>query len=253
MNFMTLTLKALTGLGAAAAMVACAGPTSPVQNDPSERALSGVAPAGTDQLVAIDADGRSFATDINADGSFRLAIPSTAAVSVFLIGDSVRVLRVSPSAGTPSTQSTLPAWTGEVSTAQMSTCDCNADGVDEDAEGEDNVLEQIDSDDDGASDYDDDDDDDDGINDDDDDDRDGSGRDDDDEDLDTDNDGRPDRCDDDDDDDGILDDDDDDGGDSDDDGVADDDDLDDDNDGEDDDDGDDDDTDDDDDIADSAG
>ena len=109
---MKMTLKALTGLGAAAALAACAGPASPVQNDPQERALSGVVTTGTDQLVAIDADGRAFDAVIGADGSFQLAIPSTAAVSVFLIGDTVRVLRVSPGAGAPATQSTLPAWTG---------------------------------------------------------------------------------------------------------------------------------------------
>ncbi len=68
-----------------------------------------------------------------------------------LSGPDARVLRVPPAAGAPASQSVLPNWTGAVSTAQMSTCDCNTDGNDDDTAGE-NVLEQIDTDEDGEND-----------------------------------------------------------------------------------------------------
>lgn len=218
----------IVGLGAVALTGACASE--------SPRTLAGTAPAGTTGVLAVDADGRAFNAPVDTAGAFSLQIDSTRPVTAFLVSDAgLRVLRVAPSAGAPATRSQLPAWTGTVNTAQMSTCDCNADGADEDAEGEDNILEQMDTDDDGANDLDDADDDNDGLDDEGDDDSDGSGEDDDGEDLDSDDDARPDGCDDDDDNDGVRDEDDEDeADDSDDDGVADDEDEDDDNDGDDD-------------------
>jgi hypothetical protein len=198
----------LTGLSALALAGACAAPEAP-----SARALAGVAPEGTDSVLVVDASGRAFSATLDENRAFTVDIDSREPVTAFMVGAAgVRVLRVAPSPGAPSTQSTLPAWEGTVSTAQMSTCDCNADGADEDVEGEDNILEQIDTDEDGESDLDDSDDDADGIEDESDDDSDGSGEDDDAEDLDGDDDGRPDSCDDDndgDDDDSDSDDDDD--------------------------------------------
>ena len=223
----------LTGLSALALAGACAAPEAP-----SARALAGIAPEGTDSVLVVDASGRAYSATLDASRAFTVDIDSRDPVTAFMVGaNGVRVLRVAPSPGAPSTQSTLPNWEVTVSTAQMSTCDCNADGVDEDVEGEDNILEQIDTDDDGESDLDDSDDDNDGIDDDSDDDSDGSGEDDSAEDLDSDDDGRPDSCDDDDDNDGISDDDDEDEAeDGDDDGIDDSEDADDDNDGDDDDD-----------------
>ena len=220
----------LTGV-AVAALGSCAA-----ADTATGRVLEGTAPAGTDQVLAVDADGRAFDVTPAADGAFSLSIDSIRPLSVFLVsGADVRVLRVAPVVGAPASQSVLPTWTGAVSTAQMSTCDCNADGNDDDAAGAENLLEQIDTDDDGESDLDDADDDNDGESDDADDDSDGSGEDDDGEDLDSDDDGAPDMCDDDDDDDGVADEDDaDEDADSDDDGVDDADDDDDDNDGDDD-------------------
>ena len=220
----------LTGV-AVAALGSCAA-----ADTATGRVLEGTAPAGTDQVLAVDADGRAFDVSPAADGAFSLSIDSIRPLSVFLVsGADVRVLRVAPAVGAPVSQSVLPTWTGAVSTAQMSTCDCNTDGNDDDAAGAENLLEQIDTDDDGESDLDDADDDNDGEADEEDDDSDGSGEDDDGEDLDSDDDGAPDMCDDDDDDDGVADEDDaDEDADSDDDGVDDADDDDDDNDGEDD-------------------
>ena len=215
----------------ALALTACGGPAaSPVTDD--GRALSGIAPAGTDRLLVIDADGKAFSAVPAADGNFRIDIASTRSVSLFVIGNGeTRVLRVAPAPNAPPSLTSLPAWTGEVSTAQLSTADANADGVDEEVVAEDNPLEGCDSDDDGDNDLEDGDDDNDGENDDADSDDDGDGEDDSDNDLDTDDDGRPDMCDNDDDGDGTEDaDDEDEDGDSDDDGVSDDEDEDDDND-----------------------
>ena len=192
----------------ALALTACGVPVaSPVTDD--GRALSGIAPAGTDRLLVIDADGRAFSAVPEANGNFRVTIASDRSVSLFVLGNGeVRVLRVAPSPGAPPSLTTLPAWTGEVSTAQLSTADANDDGVDEEVVAEENPLEDCDSDDDGESDLDDADDDNDGENDDADSDDDGDGENDDDNDLDTDDDGRPDMCDDDDDGDGTEDEDD---------------------------------------------
>ncbi|MFZ9890102.1 MAG: hypothetical protein ACO3JL_21600, partial [Myxococcota bacterium] len=175
----------------------------------NERSLAGIAPTGTTEILVIDTSGTAFRTTPDDDGGFILPIASTRPVTAFLVSpEEVRVLRVAPSPDAMPTQSVLPSWNGQVSTKKLSTCDCNEDGLDDDAAGEENVLAQIDSDGDGVSDLEDTDDDDDGIADNEDDDSDGSGEDDEDEDLDRDNDGRPDYIDDDDDNDGIRDDDD---------------------------------------------
>ena len=215
----------VAGLGG----LACGTAASPTPNT-AERALTGTAPAGSNRVLVVDADGAAFSAAVGTDGSFRVAIDSLRPVSVFVVGADTRVLRVAATAGAAPSLTSLPAWQGEVSTAQMSTCDCNEDGVDEEVEAAENPLDQIDSDDDGTANSEDDDDDNDGDNDDGDVDSDGDGHDDDDDDLDSDDDGRPDLCDDDDDNDGAQDDDAHEG-DHDDDGVADDDDQDDDNDG----------------------
>jgi hypothetical protein len=212
--------------------IACGqAPVSPAGDD-AGRALLGTAPAGSTEVLVIDTEGAAFRAVPSADGAFRVAIASTRPVSVFVVGAAdTRVLRVASTSGEAPSQTALPAWSGEVSTAQLSTAG------DTDVEAEENPLDQIDSDEDGESDLADDDDDNDGDSDDDDSDDDGFGDDDDAEDLDSDDDGAPNLVDEDDDDDGVADDDDaDEDSDGDDDGIDDDDDADDDNDGEDDDD-----------------
>ncbi|MDP2342378.1 MAG: hypothetical protein Q8O67_15590 [Deltaproteobacteria bacterium] len=206
-------------------LVACQGAVSPDADADEGRALLGTAPAGSSEVLVVDTDGQAFRASPEADGAFRVAILSRLPVTVFVVADETRVLRVASTSGGAPSLTTLPAWDGPISTAQLSTAGAS------DVEAEDNPLEQIDSDDDGESDLEDADDDDDGESDDVDGDDDGSGADDDDEDLDSDDDGAPDLCDDDDDDDGIADADDEEDNDGDDDGVDDADDADDDNDG----------------------
>jgi hypothetical protein len=223
----------LSGLSALTLSGACAL-SVPDPATPSARVLTGVAPEGADSVLVVDAKGQAFSGTLDVSRRFSVTIDSREPVTAFVVSTTgIRVLRVAPAPGAPSTQSLLPSWEGQVSTAQMQTCDCNADGADEDAQGEQNVLEQIDTDGDGTTDLADTDDDGDGTADAEDTDVDGSGADDSSEDLDSDDDGRPDSCDDDDDEDGVRDEDDEDeGDDQDDDGVDDDDDADDDNDGE---------------------
>ena len=127
-------------IAGALGLAACGTATTPPTDD--GRALSGIAPAGTDRLLVIDADGKAFSAVPAADGNFRIDIASTRSVSLFVIGNGeTRVLRVAPAPNAPPSLTSLPAWTGEVSTAQLSTADANADGVDEEVVAEDNPLE----------------------------------------------------------------------------------------------------------------
>lgn len=224
-------MKKIVIAAAATALAACGVPADPPQN---ERALSGVAPAGTERLLVIDAEGRAFDAAPDAAGAFRVLIDSTRPVSLFVVGNgATRVLRVAAAPGEVPSLTMLPEWNGEVSTAQLSTADANEDGIDEEVIAEENPLDSCDSDEDGTSDFEDDDDDNDGESDEADSDDDGDGSDDDDNDLDSDDDDRPDLCDEDDDNDGVSDDEDEDEAeDSDDDGIDDDEDADDDNDAE---------------------
>ena len=201
---MSMKRALLAGLGVTA-LASCAAPNQPVGDE--GRTLTGTAPAGTNQIVAVDADGLSFAAVPAADGAFSLKIDSTRPISLFLTGTTIKVLKMSASPGAPAAETLIPDWNGTVTTAQMSTCDCDEDGADDAdaAVAEENPLEQIDTDEDGDADFDDADDDDDGEADDEDGDRDGSGEDDDGERHDDDHDGRPNMCDDDDDNDGELD------------------------------------------------
>ena len=164
-------MRLLSRVFVAAALVplaACADAATP-----DARALSGTAPAGAEELLVIDADGAAFRATPAADGSYRIVVSSTRPVTLFAIeAGTTRALRVASTPGGAPDLTTLPAWEGEVSTAQLSTAG-------DDVRAEDNPLEQIDSDDDGESDLEDDDDDNDGDDDDEDDDDDDDGIDDD--------------------------------------------------------------------------
>lgn len=91
----------------------------------------------------------------------------------------MKVVRFAKTSGGDPVASTIPNHEGTVQMGALSTCDCNADSVDDEQEAEESPLDQIDSDDDGESDCDDDDDDNDGVDDDADSDDDGEDGDDD--------------------------------------------------------------------------
>ncbi|MBM4282616.1 MAG: hypothetical protein FJ137_18315, partial [Deltaproteobacteria bacterium] len=117
---MSLKRVLLAGVGALA-VSSCATQNQPVGDE--GRALKGIAPAGADQVLAIDTDGLTFAATPGADGAFTLAIDSVRPVSLFVIGADVRVLKMAPADGAAQSQTVMPNWTGEVNTAQLSTCD----------------------------------------------------------------------------------------------------------------------------------
>jgi hypothetical protein len=113
--------------------------------------ISGVAPAGTQQVLAIDAAGQAFPTTPAADGSFRTSITSTRPISLYVVGDVVRVLRLAGASGA-ATRTMMPNWSGEVALAQLTPCDCDHDGVDNDVGAQEDPLGQIDTDGDGVPD-----------------------------------------------------------------------------------------------------
>jgi hypothetical protein len=168
-------LNRVLTVGFGAGLVACAQPVPAVDDG---RILAGKAPAGTDQVLVIDADGRAFSAIPAAGGAFNVQVKSARPATVFVVGQTTRVLRVPAAQGALPSQTSLPTWTGTVNVAQMSVCDCNEDGVDEEVAAEDNPLDQIDCDDDGSSDLDDSDDDGDDVADSEDSDDDNSGEDD---------------------------------------------------------------------------
>lgn len=210
-------MRQLTFVAATALFAGCAAP--------APRAVEGRAPGGAVEVMAIDTEGRATTTAPAEDGSFRLLPPGTRPYHLFVTDGegAVRVVKFRAAATGPAEQTLVPQTEGSVAVAQLSTCDCDEDGEeDQDAlEPEENPLAQLDTDDDGTADDADSDDDGDGAADDADSDDDGDGAADDGEDLDEDSDGTPDLIDEDDDGDGIDDDADSDDGDADSDGVAD--------------------------------
>jgi hypothetical protein len=153
------------------------------------------------QAIALDESGQSFTATIADDLSFRLEAPGGASYALqFTRGDeSVAGLWFQRNASSPDlTNRFYLSVSGDLTAPASSTMSDDDDGDDDDdddtvdlgdveddgdvATPENNPNEQLDGDDDGASDYDDDDDDNDGIQDEDDDDADGDGIDDDDDD-----------------------------------------------------------------------
>jgi hypothetical protein len=196
------------------------------------RAVAGKAESGTSAIVALDTKGNTYKVVPNADNTFELKLPTPNVVILFAEkGGELQTVRFAEKIGGDPVASALPDYQGTVQMGQLSTCDCNADGAEDEAAAEESPLEQIDTDGDGENNAADDDDDNDGTDDAEDSDDDGEDGDDADHDCDTDDDGTPDLAADDDDNDGVEDADDDHGGDADGDGVSDDDAEDDDNDG----------------------
>lgn len=186
----------------AAALSACAAP--------APRSIQGTAPSGAVGVMAIDVEGATTQTEPAADGTWRLEPMGKAPYHVFVTDadGQIRVMKFSGTAIGPADHTMIPQDDGAITVAQLSTCDCDADGEEDDdaLEAGENPLGQIDTDDDGATDDADSDDDGDGTSDDADSDDDGDGTSDDDQDLDEDSDGSLDPIDDDDDGDGVDDD-----------------------------------------------
>jgi hypothetical protein len=141
----------------------------------SERALEGTAPADAARVTVIDAAGGRFVAE--GAGAFRIGLPADGHVALFVERTDGVVAPLVFENGVGS-QSDIPVFAGTIDLGALQIVDPAAlarGGGDATAESENNPLDSVDSDDEGASDLEDEDDDNDGDDDDSDEDDDGDG------------------------------------------------------------------------------